>query len=142
MRNEELRLKDARMSRIEPHRRPHYQAIERMAILELKAARGWSLAQTARTFFITTATISSWLGRIDEQGPDALVQTREPVNKFPALVRYLVQRLKTLSPSMGKAKIAQTLCPAGLHLGVTTVGRMLKEKPQFPPAVEAVACPS
>src|SRR5262249_31854401 len=39
---EELRLKDARMSRIPAHRRPHYQATERLAILELRAARGWA----------------------------------------------------------------------------------------------------
>jgi putative transposase len=30
---------------------------------------------------------------------------------------------------MGKVKIAQTLCRAGLHLGTTTVGRILKEQP-------------
>jgi putative transposase len=34
---------------------------------------------------------------------------------------------------MGKAKIAETLCRAGLHLGVTTVGRILKEAPQSDP---------
>jgi len=71
--------------------------------------------------------------RIDENGPDALLQLREPVNKFPDFVRYIVQRLKTLSPSMGKVKIAETLCRAGLHLGVTTVGRILKEEPQSDP---------
>ena len=57
------------------------------------------------------------------------MQLREPVNRFPDVVRYIVQRLKTLSPSMGKVKIAETLCRAGLHLGVTTVGRILKEEP-------------
>jgi transposase InsO family protein len=31
---------------------------------------------------------------------------------------------------MGKVKIAETLCRAGLHLGVTTVGRIKKEYPQ------------
>jgi transposase InsO family protein len=67
------------------------------------------------------------LKRIDENGPDALLQLREPVNKFQDCVRYIVQRLKTLSPSMGKLKIAETLCRAELHLGVTTVGRILKE---------------
>ena len=61
--------------------------------------------------------------------PYALLQLREPVNKFPDFVRYIVQRLKTLSPSMGKVKIAETLCRAGLHLGTTTVGRILKEDP-------------
>jgi transposase InsO family protein len=68
--------------------------------------------------------------RIDEQGPEALLKLCEPVNKFPDFVRYIVQRLKVLSPSMGKVKIAETLSRAGLHLGVTTVGRIVKEHPQ------------
>ena len=41
---EEIRIKDARMRRIPAQRRPHYPPVERMAILELKAARGWSQA--------------------------------------------------------------------------------------------------
>ena len=75
--------------------------------------------------------------RVDEQGPHALVQLREPVNKFPEFVRYVVQRLKALCPMMGKVKIAQTLARASLHLGPTTVGRMLKENPVPQPATEA-----
>ena len=71
----------------------------------------------------------SEMKRVDEEGPDALVQLREPVNKFPDFVRYAIQRLKTLCPSMGKVKMAQTLCRAGLHLGPSTVGRILKESP-------------
>src|SRR6266704_7083764 len=47
---EEIRLKDARMEQIEAHKRPHYPPTARLAILELRAARGWSLAQTARIF--------------------------------------------------------------------------------------------
>jgi hypothetical protein len=35
---EELRIKDARIAKSDPRRRPHYPATERMAILELKAA--------------------------------------------------------------------------------------------------------
>ena len=136
---EELRIKDVRMTRIEPHKRPHYPAVERMATLELKAARGWSVAQAARTFHVTPATIASWLKRIDESSPSALVQMREPVNRFPDLVRYIVQRLKMLCPAMGQVKIAQTLAKAGLHLGASTVGRILKEEPlglQPPPGTE------
>ena len=130
---EELRIKDARTAQIAPQRRPHYPRHERMAILELRAARGWSLKQTADTFLVTPTTIASWVKRIDANGPDALLQLREPVNKFRDFVRYLVQRLKTLSPSMGKVKIAETLCRAGLHLGVTMVGRILKEDPRPAP---------
>ena len=67
--------------------------------------------------------------RVDAEGPDALIQLCEPVNKFSDFVRYVVQRLRFLSPTMGKVKIAEILARAGLHLGVTTVGRILKEKP-------------
>ena len=104
-----------------------------MAILVLRAARGWSLKQTADTFFLTSATVTSWMKRINEKGLDALLHLREPVNKFPDFVRYIVQRLKTLSPNMGKVKIAETLCRAGLHPGTTTVARILKEEPQSDP---------
>jgi putative transposase len=122
---EELRLKDARMSRIPAQRRPHYLPTERLAILELRAARGWSQAQTADHLLVTPATVASWTGRLDEEGPAALIQMREPVNRFPDFVAYLVRRLKTLCPTMGKVRIAQVLARAGLHLGSTTVARML-----------------
>ena len=125
---EEMRIKDARLLRIPAQRRPHYPPTERLAILELRAARGWSRSQTARHLLVTTATVSSWMGRLDEDGPRALVQTRDPVNRFPDFVAYIVRRLKVLCPSMGKTKIAQILCRAGLHLGSTTVQRMLLPK--------------
>ena len=59
---EEVRIKDARMEQIEPHRRPHYPPTARLAILELRAIRGWSLAQTARIFLVSPLTIASWTG--------------------------------------------------------------------------------
>ena len=74
MLREELRIKDDRMAAILPHRRPHYSPVQRMAILELKAARGWSLVQTAAAFLVEPATLATWLKRLDESGPDAMVQ--------------------------------------------------------------------
>jgi hypothetical protein len=56
----------------------------------------------------------------------------EPVNRFPEFVRYLVRELKALLPAMGKVRIAQVLARAGLHLGATTVGRMLRETEPVP----------
>ena len=53
---EETRIKDTRMAKLDPRRRPYYSPTERMAILELKAAQGWSLAQSANAFF----SISGW----------------------------------------------------------------------------------
>ena len=114
---EELRIKDARMAHLEPRRRPHYRRTDRMAILELKAARAWSAAETARRLLVQPATIASWLKRIDEDGESALVKTPEPVNKFPAFVRHIVCRLKVLNPTMGKKRLAQAVARAGIHLG-------------------------
>ena len=87
---------------------------------------------------LTPTTVASWVGRLDEEGPDALVQTPEPVNQYPAFVAYLVRRLKVLCPIMGKARIANVLCRAGLHLSATTVGRMLKERPRWRSVSKAV----
>ncbi len=135
---EEIRIKDARMMRIPALERPHYLPTDRMSVLEVRAARGWSMQQTADAFLVTAATIASWMKRLDEQGADALVQIREPVNKFPDFVRYAVQRLKTLCPTLGKVKMAEMLCRAGLHLGATTVGRILNESPPpRPPKIPA-----
>jgi len=136
---EELRIKNARIAKISPRQRPYYPPTERMAILELKAARGWSLAQTARALLVEPDTIAAWMKRIDQDGPSALVQPREPVNKFPDFVRHIVVRLKTLCPSLGKVKIAQMLARAGLHLCATTVGRMLKAKTPTPKLTETPA---
>jgi len=131
---EEIRIKDARLARIPTAQRLHYQPSERLAILELRALRGWSLAQTARVFQLTSGTIASWCKRLDEEGPAALLRTPAPVNKFPDFVRYLVQRLQTLCPRLGNVKIAQMLARAGLHLGANTVGRILMEKPESKPS--------
>ena len=68
---EELRIKDARMLVIAPPQRPRYAPRERLAILEVRAARGWSLKQTADAFLLTPATLTSWAQRVDEQGPRA-----------------------------------------------------------------------
>ena len=137
--HEELRVKDGRMTRIPPQRRAHYSPTERMAILELRATRGLSAQQTADRFLITLKTIASWMGRVDEEGPKALLRIRVPVNKFPDLVRYIVQRLKLLCPWLGRFKIAEILCRAGLHLAPSTVRRVLQEKPVFPEPEEGAA---
>ncbi len=126
---EELDLKDSRWARVPARRRLYYGPVQRMRILELRAARGWSTKQTADRFLVTEETIASWMRRLDEEGEAGLVQLEAPANKFPDFMAYLVRYLKRTCPILGKAKIAQMLARAGLHLGVSTVGRMLKRHP-------------
>jgi predicted RNA polymerase sigma factor len=116
---EEVRIKDQRMRRVSAHRRPQYKAIERLEILELRTMLGWSLRQTADTFHVAPATVASWMKRADKEWPHALLELREPVNKFPEFVQYAVKRFKTLCSTLGKKKIAEILCRAGLHLAAS-----------------------
>jgi transposase InsO family protein len=51
------------------------------------------------------------------------------VNRFPDFVRYAVQQIKLFCPTLGKAKIADMLARAGIHIGKTTVQRILNENP-------------
>ena len=57
------------MAKLNPCRQPYYCPTECMAILELKAARGWSLAQTAKVFLVKPKTIASWLKTVNEDAP-------------------------------------------------------------------------
>jgi len=100
-----------------------------MVILQLMAARGWSKAQTGRRFLVIDDTVASWNGRIEEDGPDALVEASVPVNKFPDFVTAMVAKLKRLFPVMGRRRIADFLGRAGLHIAPSTVRRMLNRAP-------------
>ncbi len=124
---EELRIKDGRMQRMPARHRPHYTPAERIQILELRALRGWSKNETARRFFVSCTSVSTWTGRVDELGRREFALIPEPANKLPDFVRHIVQRLKTLCPRMGKLKIAETLGRAGLSIACSSVGRILKE---------------
>lgn len=129
---EELRIKDARLARIPPRSRPHYPPVERLAILILRAARGWSAEQAARRFLLTGATIAHWMRRLNEDGEAALIRTPVPVNRFPDCVREVVTRLRTTFPVMGTQRIADTLARAGLHLAEATVRRFVRAPRPLP----------
>ena len=59
-----------------------YTPAQRMRILQLRAARGWTLEKTARLFLLDLQTLLIWMRRLDEQGERALIQTVEPVKSL------------------------------------------------------------
>jgi len=124
---EELSIKDNRWQRARSRRRPHYAPTQRMRILQLRAARGWTVEKTARVFLVDLQTLLVWMRRLDEPGERSLIQTVEPVNRYPDFVRNLVRQLKCLFPAMGHERMAQVLGRAGLVLGATTIRRMVRE---------------
>lgn len=137
--NEQIRIMQTRMDKIPAKNRPYYSPPERLAILKLKAARGWNHKQTADAFRISEETISSWMRELDIEGESSLVQTPVPVNKYPEFVEYVTQWLKSTYPLYGKKKIAEHFVRAGLFLSASTIGRRLKERsvinPDDPPPI-------
>ncbi len=117
------------MARIPAQRRPHYAPQDRLAILCLRAANGWSLAATARRFLVADSTMRIWTSRCDESGPEALLRAPEPVNRFPDCVTAVVQQLAASLPAVGRRRIAALLARAGLHLSPSTVLRRLRQPP-------------
>ena len=132
---EEMAIKDARMTCLPPKRRPHYSPEARLRILALKAARCWSLAAVAARFQITSATVASWVSASTEAG-STLLRQRDAVNTFPEFVSSIVQQLKATVPMLGRRKVAEYLGRAGLALSASTVARMLKEPRTVPPPPE------
>jgi hypothetical protein len=57
---EELYIKDGRWERSRSRRRPHYTPTQRMRILQLRAARGWTLEKTARVFLLKVVCSGAW----------------------------------------------------------------------------------
>jgi putative transposase len=135
----ELEIKDLRMSRVQARARPHYRPAERLAIFELRAARGWSRRETASRFLLQPATVAAWVARADEGGAGALLEGPAPANRLPDFIGDVVRRLKALCPVMGKKRIAQTLARTGLVLATSTVGRLLKERRKRPPKPDVTA---
>jgi len=138
--NAELELLRARFGRVPARNRPHFSPPERLAVLELKAARAWSASQIARRLLLAPGTVAAWLKRLDEQGEQALVRVPVPVNRFPDFVARLVQDLGGLLPTMGRRRIADLLARAGLDLSASTVKRM-RDVPPMPnePTTPAVS---
>jgi hypothetical protein len=60
---EDLAIKDSRWERSPSRRRPHYTPIQRMRILQLRSARGWTIDKTARVFLPDEQTLLEWMSR-------------------------------------------------------------------------------
>ena len=126
----ELKIKDARFSRLEPRKRPTYTPSERFEILLIRSIRGMSNLQLARRFQVTVQTVQNWLRRA-ESGEETVQMPIQPT-RYPDFVRYLVQQFKACCPMLGRFKIAEMLARAGLHLSASTVRRIVKEPPASP----------
>ena len=94
-----------------------------MAILVLKSARGWSAAQVAKRFHVTTQTIRNWM-----QADTPLVELPENATHYPDYLRFIIQQLKVWCPIFART---------GLHISASTIRRIINEPPMDPEAAES-----
>lgn len=128
---EENDLLRARLERIDPHRRPHWEPWERLRILLHRARYGLSIDATARAFVVTGQTVLNWLREV-ESGLSRVVGGRKPLNALPDLVRELTRFLKGQWPRWGTKRIAGILANLGVKASRTSVQRLLRRPPLRP----------
>ena len=122
---EEFRVKDERIERVPAPRRPHDPPVERFSLPELRAARGRSATQTTDPrFFVTEATVASWMARLDEAGPSALVRNPEPADKFPDRGKQF--RARSYRRECRRAAIRQRFGAIGKHGSIALVERCIR----------------
>ena len=61
----ELAIPRASRRTLPPHKRADYPAEQRLAILQIKRHRGWSIRKTARRFVIHPNTLRSWIKAVE-----------------------------------------------------------------------------
>lgn len=135
------RLLTSRYARMRPSKRAHYRKPERLRILELRALNGWTAARTAEIFLVDEGTVLRWAKELRELGRDRYLEAAPPVNKFPAFVDRVVEKIAVAMPDPTKRKIASALSRLGLHISASAVADRLKNptEPIEPESGEDVA---
>jgi transposase len=131
----ELAVLRASRQSVPSRRRPDYDAEQRLAILQLKRHRGWSIPKTARRFIVHPNTIRSWIKAIEGRGNASLFTDAIVWNRLDDALRWTMHELRRLCPhpEFGTRSIARQLLRAGLAASRSTVQRVLREvKPKRP----------
>ena len=69
----ELHILRSQRENMPPHQRPNYRPEQRLAILQLRGLRGWSLKTTADRFVLHRNTIRSWVKALEGKGRPSLL---------------------------------------------------------------------
>jgi transposase InsO family protein len=130
-----------------PHRRPDYRPEQRLAILQLRRLRGWSIKKTAKRFVLHHNTIRAWIRAAEGKGRPSLLAGAVVWNRIDEAVRWAVHELRRLcpEPEFGARRIARQVLRASVQISRSTVQRVLREpKPFRPrqPARPAMAAPA
>jgi len=142
----ELGILRAQRESLPPHRRPEYRPEQRLAILQLRRLRGWSIKKTAKQFVLHRNTIRAWIRSAEGKGRPNLLNGAVIWNRIDDAVRWAIHELRRFcpEPEFGTRSIARQMLRASVQISRSTVQRVLREpKPLCPhrPARPAMALP-
>jgi hypothetical protein len=125
----EVAILRAQRDSMTPHRRPDYAPVQRLAILQLRRLRGWSVVQTAEHFVLHPNTVHSWIAAVERGNKSSLFDTALSWNRIDDAVRWAVQEIRRFcpEPEFGTRTIARHLIRAGIAISRSTVQRVLRE---------------
>lgn len=142
----ELDILRAQRQGLQPQRRPHYRPAQRLAILQLRRLRGWSIKTTAERFVLHRNTVRSWIRALEGKGQPNLLNGAVVWNRIDDAVRWAIHELRRLcpEPEFGTRSIARHVLRASVQVSRSTVQRVLREpEPPRPhrPARPGMAAP-
>jgi transposase len=132
----EVEIFRAQREGIPPHRRPDYRPEQRLAILQLRRLRGWSIKKTAKHFVLHLNTVRAWIRAAEGKGRPSLLAGAVVWNRIDDVVRWAVHELRRLcpEPEFGTRSIARQVLRASIQISRSSVQRVLREpKPVRPP---------
>jgi transposase-like protein len=146
LREREAAILRAQRQGLPPHRRPNYKPAQRLAILQLRRLRGWSIGKTAEHFVVHRNTIRAWIRAAEGKGRPSLLDRAVVWNRIDEAIRWAVHELRRLCPEpvFGTRSIARQILRTSVQISRSTVQRVLREpKPSGPrrPARPAMAVP-
>ena len=142
----ELEIFRAQRAGLPPHRRPDYRPEQRLAILQIRRLRGWSIKKTAKHFVLHHNTVRAWIRAAEGKGRPSLLAGAVVWNRIDEAVRWGTHELRRICPEQefGTRSIARQVLRASIQISRSTVQRVLREpKPLRPhrPARPAMALP-
>jgi transposase-like protein len=132
----ELEIFRAQRESLAPHRRPDYAPAQRLAILQLRRLRGWSIKKTAERFVVHCSTIRAWIRAAEGKVQSSLLAGVLVWNRIDDAVRWAVHELRRLcpEPEFGTRSIARQVLRASIQISRSTVQRVLRESEPMRPS--------
>ena len=94
----EMKVFRAQRGGLPPHRRPDYRPEQRLAILQFRRLRGWSIQKAAEHFVVHRNTVRAWIRAAEGGGRSSPLAGAVVWNRTHDAVRWAIHELRRLCP--------------------------------------------